>query len=52
MEVRTSTGNELIIFGWKNNKSVYVAWNCDSRKPISTVQNGTPKVKFQSCNHF
>ena len=38
MDRRTTTGNELIIVGWKDNKSVYVATNSESSEPMSTVQ--------------
>ena len=30
MDYRTTNKNKLIIVGWKDNKSVYVASNCDS----------------------
>ena len=38
MDRRTATGNELTIVGWKDNKSVYVASNCDSNESMSTLQ--------------
>ena len=38
MDRRTTTGNELIIVGWKDYKSVYVASNSESSEPMSTVQ--------------
>ena len=31
---RTTTGNEISIVGWKDNKSAYVASNCDSSEPM------------------
>ena len=44
MDTRTTIENEPNIVGWKDNKSVYVLSNCNSREPISIVQ--------QSQNYF
>ena len=38
LDRRTATRNELTIVGWKDNKSVYVASNCDSNESVSTLQ--------------
>ena len=35
LDYRTTSSDELTIVGWKDNKSVYVASNCDSIEPMS-----------------
>ena len=45
MDYRTTGSGELTIVGWKDNKSVYVASNCDSVEPMSSVQRWNKETK-------
>ena len=38
MDFRTAKSEDLIVVGWKDNKSVYLASNCDSVNPVSSVE--------------
>ena len=44
MDRRTTAGNELTIVRWKDNKSVYVASNCDSS------ESQAPEEEFYQQN--
>ena len=38
MDFRTAKSEDLIVVGWKDNKSVYLASNCDSVNPVSSAE--------------
>jgi len=45
MKYRTSEQSNLTVVAWKDNKSVYVASNCDSVQPLSQVQRWNKENK-------
>ena len=48
MDRRTTTGNELTLVGWKDNKSLYVALDCDSSElmPVKQRWNKDTQTKI------